>query len=241
MSEVLKMSCPVTCEDLPSATSLPASESGAMPCAVQDGPTIDQSGPAAAPANLSARQAKEQGLLTSGTYGPLSSISSKSVTLQLSLVNRLVAKTASLGSTLFKLTWKARYTPSVYAISALRASVLRTFGKGCTSAASWPTPGVSDSLGGGSVDTVYKRMTGQKRPSGASVGAILRHEVLITRPKDFGGVQIGLTVLTTGRGQLNPAHSRWLMGLPAVWDDCADMVTRSVRRSRKASSKHTSK
>ena len=40
---------------------------------------------------------------------------------------------------------------------------------------------------------------------------------------------------TEKRGQLNPEFSRWLMGLPPAWDDCAVMVTRSVRRSRKSS------
>src|SRR5580692_9161814 len=139
MSEVSKTSCPVICEDLPSATSLRASESGPTPCAVQGGPTIALYGPEAARANLSARQAKEAGLLTSGTYGPRSITSSASVRLETSLVNRLVAKTALLGSQLFRLTWKQRDTPLGVSISALRASVRRISDKDCTS---WPTPSV---------------------------------------------------------------------------------------------------
>ena len=95
----------------------------------------------------SARQAKERGLLTSGTCGPPSSVSSASAALTSFLASRLQALTALHGSTLYRLTWKQRTTPAGRSIPALRASVPRTSDKGCTG---WPTPTGNSYTGAGS-------------------------------------------------------------------------------------------
>ena len=122
---------------LPSAISLRASGHGHTPCAAQDGRMTAPSGQDPVPASLSARQAKEKGLLTSGTCGPPSSVSSASAALTSFLASGLQALTALHGSTLYRLTWKQRTTPAGRSIPALRASVPRTSDKGCTG---WPTP-----------------------------------------------------------------------------------------------------
>lgn len=131
----------MTYKNSPNAISSPASASGATPSDKPTSPMTDQSGQEAAPASLSPRQAKEKGLLTSGTYGPHGNTSLQSKNLQQSLASRLQAKTASAGSTLYKLTWKDRVTPSGRMIFALRASVLRTSGNGSgLLRKGWPTP-----------------------------------------------------------------------------------------------------
>lgn len=58
---------------------------------------------------------------------------------------------------------------------------------------------------------------------------------------DSGPTAIGGTDETASSGQLDPAYSRWLMGVPAAWDVCADLATASLRRKPKSSSAPTSK
>ena len=129
-------------------------------------------------ASLSARQAEERGLLTSGTCGRIGTTSSASASLQSSLENRLRARTASVGSTLYTLTWKQRATPSGLRICALRASARRISDSGSGSSESgWPTPNTPS--GGRSVSIEKMDATG-RTTDGRKHTASLEHAVKFT-------------------------------------------------------------
>jgi hypothetical protein len=82
--------------------------------------------------------------------------------------------------------------------------------------ASWATPTTRDHKDGESVGT-------------APINCLLGRQAWLAS----GAEPTGSTAPMKSIGQLNPAHSRWLMGYPPVWDDCGVTAMQSSRKSRR--------
>ncbi len=287
----------MTLPDSLSAISSPGSADGRLPYVAQDGPTVARHGQHHAPASLSARQAKDLGLLTSGTYGPPHIGLSASAALSWSLASNLAALTRTTGSTLYKLTWKPWAMPSGRLRFRLRASARRTSeteligwptpiasnGRGAGNfnrqggvnlqtavlLAGWPTPTATDGKGGyqsgrirnGKLSTdrldVAAQLAGWPTPTtsnnrspcpqeamrtyrenGTKIQKRLQDVAALCGPARLtasGEMLTGCTAGMESGGQLDPDHSRWLMGFPPEWEDCAPTETPSTLKRRQRS------
>ena len=239
-----------------------------MPFDSLAGPTTAPSGLEAVPVNPSVPAASTTASTTLAISGPSGSHSSASAALQSFLESRLPQHCP--GTTLFRETWKRKTTPAGRPLLAHTASGHRTCDNDCigwptpnagpqndtdttwqarraelkaqhkngngfgmtlgmaTQLTHWASPMAQDWRNDNLSDEAYQRRWSHRRgkPLSSQVCGLLR---------------TGSPAEMVSQGQLNPTHSRWLMGYPPAWDACAATATPSSRKSRRCLSKPTVK
>ena len=259
------------------STRSPVSESGRTRSALQAGQQIDLFGPDRVPALRS--QSPENAAVKKmiAICGLRGSGSFASAALRSSLANRLVRNSERTGSDLYRMTWRAKVTPSRLPICQLAASVPRRNDNDCSlspwatptatelgntienyqamkanmttgsrtaitditmqayttrsAKVAWPTPTTSDPKGS-------RRATAKKEHWTSNDGVTLTDAAIFATR---GPRSDGSNAPTEKRGRLNPDFTRWLMGIPDVWEDFAPTETQLCPNSPPCSSDPQSK
>jgi hypothetical protein len=201
---------------------------GSLPSSLPECPSLKAFGAEAVRASRSQLRGSEMDSRMKETYGPHSSGSLESQSLQLLLENNLKRQSNMVGSTVYAQTWKAKATPAArryLAHTARRRRINETGFIGLVSG--YQTPRSEES-------------TGDKRKSGkanlqmeAKLVALGQAQTSSNAKTDCELPLLELSLLSAAY-RLNMAFVRWLMGYPEAWDCAAILTTlKSKRQSAK--------